>query len=72
MAALTITQLTQAIQMGQMAVALVRGIVAAFRSAGQEVPSDAELIRILGDNSAAGKAEADALIARLKATQTQG
>lgn len=61
----------QAVQIGQMALGLARSIAAAVKAGnpGADIPEDAELIRILADNSAAGKAEADALIARLQALQ---
>lgn len=71
MGAISIGQLTQAIQLVQLAVAVTRSLVAAFKAAnpGVEMPDDAVLIRILSDNSAAGQAEAEALIERLRAAQ---
>jgi hypothetical protein len=67
MAAVNLGQLQQAIQAGQVVFALIRSLKAAFQAGnpGVELPSDAELIRMLADNSAAGVAETDALIARL-------
>lgn len=65
MASVNLNQLGQAIQLAQMGIALVRSLVAAARAAGQDVPDDAELIRILSDNSAAGRAEAEAVAANL-------
>lgn len=62
-------QLPQIIQLVQLGIASVRSLIAAIREAdpGADVPDDAELIRVFADNSAEGVAEADALLARLRA-----
>lgn len=59
----------QLLQIGQLTFTAIRDIVAAMRAAnpGAELPTDDVLIKLLQDNSAAGKAEADALVARMQA-----
>ncbi len=62
-------ELPRMMQMAQLAIGTVRAVVAALKAngGGADLPDDAELIRIFADNSEAGVAECDALIARLRA-----
>lgn len=66
-------QILQLIAVGQSIFASVRAAIAAFRAAnpGVELPEDAELIRVLSANAAAGQTEAEALVARLQAQAAQ-
>lgn len=70
---MNLEQILQLIGVGQSIFASIRAAIAAFRAAnpGVELPDDAELIRVLGANAASGQAEADALIARLRAQAGQ-
>lgn len=67
-----IAQFQDAMALAQLATNLVRSIAAAIRAGGGDVPADDVLIAQLADNSAAGKAEAQAVIDNLRAQLPQG
>lgn len=66
-----VAQLQQAMKLVQLGTGLVRSIAAAVRAGGGDIPADDVLIARLSDNSAAGEAEADQVIANLQAQLPQ-
>lgn len=66
-----IKQLQDAMKLVQLGTGLVRSIAAAIRAGGGDVPADDVLIARLADNSEAGAAEADQVIANLQAQLPQ-